>query len=415
VALSSVLAPPRAAAQRVRARAARAAARVRSRFGARVRTDEANPTSPDLVAKLLPPVLLPFHALHLVQVTAILWADQMSTLSPLRIAVGYGALYAWFSIAVVHSIKIGALGRNVGRLAPVTTAIFIAVVFPGLSVDAWRVHGLWLGLACADSIACVAALEYRRRVLTAVSVVMLAVLTVAVAAIDGLTSLGSAAFGLVASNIGGVAFVAFGLAQIVRQSAKDRAEVEAELAVARERNRLHRLIHDSALQPLEALGGGWDVDIEHIRSEARHQAGLLRAAIRGESGLDVLVFSDRLKALAKHWDTRGLDVKLRLRADDALVQPGVADALAGATNEALSNVAKHAGVRRVDVDSFVRNDRFHVVVSDEGTGFDPGAALSSGRLGLSLSVQTCMADIGGGAEIKSAVGNGTTITLWVPC
>jgi signal transduction histidine kinase len=372
----------------------------------------------DLVAQLMPSVLLPFHALHLIQVTVILWSSQMrprSTAHLVGYIIGYGALFGWFAVTSFSSITTKMLSRQFSRLAPVTTAVFMVAVFPALTVEAWRVHGLWLGIACADCVACLAALESRKRIVGAVAAALVAVLAVSVGSIDGWSTLGTITFFLIASNIGGVAFVAFGLAQIVRRSAEDRAAIEAELAVARERNRLHRIIHDSALQPLEALGGGWDVDIEHVRSEARHQAGLLRAAIRGESGLDALVFSDRLRSLAAQWKSKGLDVHLHMRADDALLQPGAADALAGATNEALSNVAKHAHVSTVDVESYVRNDRFHVVVRDTGTGFDTAAALKSKRLGLSLSIHACMAEVGGGAQVESSIGAGSTVTLWVPC
>jgi len=86
--------------------------------------------------------------------------------------------------------------------------------------------------------------------------------------------------------------------------------------------------------------------------------------------------------------------------------------------ELLINVAKHAGVGVANLSCLCSEERLTVVVSDDGCGFDPGnnagALLVTWGFGLN-SIYERIANIGGEMEIDSSVGNGTTITLTVPC
>ena len=80
--------------------------------------------------------------------------------------------------------------------------------------------------------------------------------------------------------------------------------------------------------------------------------------------------------------------------------------------EALTNVAKHAGARRVRV-RLVRDDTtVELRVQDDGNGFEPGAVA---RRGLGLQgMQERAALLGGAVQIASARGQGTTITARFP-
>jgi signal transduction histidine kinase len=366
----------------------------------------------DLIARVLPVVLLPFHLLHLIQVAGILATPSMRSVRTPAL-LGFAALAVWFVAATVQSVRYRRMTPRVATAALVSTSIFIVAVMPQLSTMQWREHGVWLGIACADAVIGFALLERRRAMIAAGVFALVAVYSAAVSQIDGVRTWGSTAFQVTASNIPGVAFVVAALGVILHRLLDDRSAAQTALAVARERNRLHRLIHDAALQPLEALGGGWDIDIEAIRANARQQAVLLRTAIREESGLDDLVLSDRLRSLAEDWRARGLSVELDLRADDALVPPDRVAAICMAAGEALMNVTKHAGVRTATISSWVRSDCVHVAVTDVGQGFDPTERTD--RLGLLGSVVGRMREVRGDAQIDSAPGRGTTVTMWVPC
>jgi signal transduction histidine kinase len=85
--------------------------------------------------------------------------------------------------------------------------------------------------------------------------------------------------------------------------------------------------------------------------------------------------------------------------------------------ELLMNVVRHAQVKRADVTCLVEDRRLIVAVSDEGCGFDVAEILralpSAGGFGL-FSIRERFASIGGGMDIDSAPGEGSTITLTVP-
>jgi signal transduction histidine kinase len=91
-----------------------------------------------------------------------------------------------------------------------------------------------------------------------------------------------------------------------------------------------------------------------------------------------------------------------------------ARALAGARDEALRNVERHAGTRiaRVEVRAGV-NDGVALDVIDQGRGFDVNDVITD-RFGLRLSVVSRMQHVGGSARIVSAPGQGTRVELRWP-
>ena len=80
--------------------------------------------------------------------------------------------------------------------------------------------------------------------------------------------------------------------------------------------------------------------------------------------------------------------------------------------EALRNVLKHSGVSDALVRVWDEPDGLTLVVRDFGVGFDPTAHRPG--FGVSESIAARMAEVGGTAGVGSRVGNGTSVTLWVP-
>ena len=78
--------------------------------------------------------------------------------------------------------------------------------------------------------------------------------------------------------------------------------------------------------------------------------------------------------------------------------------------EALTNVARHAGAQRVSVRLVRRTGSVELWVQDDGAGFKPG---KSGRLGL-RGMRERAALLGGSVEVTSEPGAGTTITARIP-
>ena len=85
------------------------------------------------------------------------------------------------------------------------------------------------------------------------------------------------------------------------------------------------------------------------------------------------------------------------------------------TQEALTNVTRHANAKRVSVLLERRPDLVSLIVEDDGGGFDAGnqASAAQGKLGL-LGMRERVTLAGGTLEIESTPGAGTTVFVRVP-
>src|SRR5205807_5853184 len=78
--------------------------------------------------------------------------------------------------------------------------------------------------------------------------------------------------------------------------------------------------------------------------------------------------------------------------------------------EALTNVARHAGARTVEVEIRLSGGALRLRVRDDGSGFDPAAARARARDGASIGVlgmQERVELLGGRFAIHSEPGRGT--------
>ena len=192
-----------------------------------------------------------------------------------------------------------------------------------------------------------------------------------------------------------------------RQAAVREGEMLGE---ARERAIQLRLLHDSAVQLLEAITTGRFHDHEALKERAAREAAALEEEL-ARPRLGVRTLGDLLEAEVGERADGRLRVELSIEATPALPWPA-ALAMAGACGEALTNVAKHAGVARASVT--VRTDGEHVVleVQDDGVGFDSAATMRG--FGTVHSIEQRMADAGGSAVIESTPGSGTRVVARWP-
>ncbi|MEI6521091.1 MAG: PAS domain S-box protein [bacterium] len=89
-----------------------------------------------------------------------------------------------------------------------------------------------------------------------------------------------------------------------------------------------------------------------------------------------------------------------------------------AIREMLLNIHKHANVKQAEVTFYVMsNNRFELTVKDKGTGFAikeiQDATDSNKGFGL-FSIRERVEGLGGGIKIVSAIGKGTSISLYLP-
>ncbi len=80
--------------------------------------------------------------------------------------------------------------------------------------------------------------------------------------------------------------------------------------------------------------------------------------------------------------------------------------------EAIANACRHSRSPGVSVELVQRGDRLHIEVRDQGVGFDPNVVEET-RFGL-RSIRERARLLGGRAEIQSAPGSGTSISVELP-
>ncbi|NJL94481.1 MAG: hypothetical protein HC915_12545 [Anaerolineae bacterium] len=103
----------------------------------------------------------------------------------------------------------------------------------------------------------------------------------------------------------------------------------------------------------------------------------------------------------------GLSVEVQVQS--ALELPvAVKEALYRITQEALTNIIKHARASHVLVRYTGQAGEVRLMVEDDGQGFDLATA-SPGRMGIG-NMQDRMAAVGGRVQIDAEVGGGTLVT-----
>ena len=180
-----------------------------------------------------------------------------------------------------------------------------------------------------------------------------------------------------------------------------------------------RSLHDTVLQTLEGLAltaaagtRSAEERLREVSAIALQQASELRSALSEDTDRHQDSLAVQLRSLANEFLRQGLTVEL-LTSELAVEPPlPVTQALAGAAREALTNVAKHAGTDRVIIRAVTRRKEVQIAIRDHGRGFDP--ATTPTGYGVASSIIERLREVGGRAEIWSAPGQGTRVTLWAP-
>jgi PAS domain S-box-containing protein len=218
--------------------------------------------------------------------------------------------------------------------------------------------------------------------------------------------------------------------QELRASSEQLRHLAARLLSVREeeRTRIAREIHDELGQSLTAV----KIDLFWLARHLPQQNGEMLEKIRSTLQLaDTLIQSVRristelrpgildlglvaaLEWQAQEFQTRtGIRCKLRLSARE-VVAPDVSTALFRMFQEALTNVARHAGATRTDVVLQKQQGGLALLVRDNGRGFDQVDPAVSKSLGL-LGMRERAVSLGGRVNISSVPGKGTSVTAWIP-
>jgi signal transduction histidine kinase len=222
-------------------------------------------------------------------------------------------------------------------------------------------------------------------------------------------------------------------ARLYRQVAEAHARAEAlgrqllEVQEA-ERRALARELHDEFGQLLTGLRlllapGRARTGIA-AATDAERALGLvdeLLARVRGLSldlrpaALDQLGLLPALLTLFERYtDRTGVRVEFRHEGIEGRLDPGIETTAYRIVQEALTNVARHAGVDAATVRVRAADGVLGLQVADRGRGFDPGASPSRSRSGGLDGMRERARLAGGRLTIESRPGGGARLTAELP-
>lgn len=199
------------------------------------------------------------------------------------------------------------------------------------------------------------------------------------------------------------------LEEDARLAAERQARQEAEAERSAE---LQRLVHDEVLSVLAAAALFRGAAPRELQDEAAHALLVLRDSGDSDSGAgaDAVIATREAAEEIRLRAARFSSVELRIDDRGGALPADVVQEVSAAASEAIRNARRHSGAERVFVDALFAPDRIRVVVRDDGIGFVV-AAVPSERLGVRDSIIRRIEEMGGKAEIISAHGAGTEVSL----
>lgn len=197
-----------------------------------------------------------------------------------------------------------------------------------------------------------------------------------------------------------------------------------------ERTRLAREVHDELGQTLTGLKMdlSWlekrlpkelDTVADRMKSMLRHVDATIQSVRRISSALRPQVLDDvgliaTLKWQAGEFQLRtGIRCNIDLPAEEPVLERARSTAAFRILQEALANVARHAGATRVDISLRVDTDHFILKITDNGRGATEAELSNPKSLGL-LGIRERAFLLGGSVDIEAKGGRGTTVTLSIP-
>jgi signal transduction histidine kinase len=205
-----------------------------------------------------------------------------------------------------------------------------------------------------------------------------------------------------------------------------------EAGVLDERQRMAGEIHDTLAQgligivaQLEAAGQAKDCPAEwqrHLDTAARLARESLSEARRSVQAiapepLESGRLPEALAEVASRWSTiNGVATEVVTTGTARPLHTDVEVALLRTAQEALSNVAKHAGASRVGLTLSYMEEQVTLDVRDDGAGFEPAHPRRNGHaggFGLTAMRQRVQR-LAGQLEIESEPGAGTAVSASVP-
>ena len=224
------------------------------------------------------------------------------------------------------------------------------------------------------------------------------------------------------------------------QARRDLAVVERERAVAGERERLAREIHDTLAQSFSAIEmflrtaesslGEEDDRVRTLIGQARDAARTSLADARrfvhdlAPPDLDRSTLVGALERLARRTATTrddsvgraALTVSVHTSGEPCPLPVAVETALLRIAQSALANVTQHADASHTRVTLTYDDDVVILDVVDDGRGFDPVVPIvkhTDGGFGIE-AMRSRVRELGGTLSIETSPGSGTALAVTLP-
>jgi signal transduction histidine kinase len=204
-----------------------------------------------------------------------------------------------------------------------------------------------------------------------------------------------------------------------------------EAGVHDERQRMAGEIHDTIAQGLAGVvtqlqaarqarerDGDWERHLDVAQQMAREGLAEARRSVQAlrPQSLEESALPEALAEVAGRWTAlHGVPAEVRTTGTVRIMHPEVEGTLLRTAQEALANVAKHAGASRVALTLSYMGDLITLDVRDDGAGFAPDRVAPSADGGYGLTaMRRRVARVAGTLEIESEPGAGTAISASVP-
>jgi signal transduction histidine kinase len=231
-----------------------------------------------------------------------------------------------------------------------------------------------------------------------------------------------------------VALVVWRISGLNRDRARTLAKLQElhdieERTANAERVELSRWLHEGLAQELSMVGWGLDrlARQEHAAGEVRVEVRELRAVIDGslrsvhrravelrELHVEAASLAVSVQGyIARFTGRTGLPVDLS-GVECLMAVPMAHTVLClNLVQEALTNVAKHAGASHVSIEFREEPRAVRITITDDGRGLGTSARLNPDSLGL-LGLRERLTAINGVLTVSNVAPNGARVEAWIP-
>lgn len=144
--------------------------------------------------------------------------------------------------------------------------------------------------------------------------------------------------------------------------------------------------------------------IQELTRNTRH----LHQAWAEAGALDLWAAVNRI--VEKTRQMHNITVEVSYEENQTIVRPQLIEQFRSILSEAIANAIKHGGATTIRLTFEVINHTLHVIIEDNGSGFDVRKRSGSGIINMRARVTRCH----GSFQIESAVGQGTRLLIALP-